>query len=49
MTRVIPAHEFEAKCLEFLSELEETREPIIVTKDGKPLVRVVSVDEPERR
>jgi prevent-host-death family protein len=39
--RSITATEFRAKCLALLDEIAETRETLVVTKRGKPLVRVV--------
>jgi prevent-host-death family protein len=37
----IGAGEFKAKCLQLLDEVEATREPIIVTKFGKPVAKLV--------
>lgn len=42
--REIKASEFKAKCLKLIDEVNETGEAIVVTKHGKPVVRV----EPER-
>ena len=42
--RVIKASEFKAKCLALIDEVAESGEAIIVTKHGKPVVRV----EPDR-
>jgi len=44
--RTIPASEFKAKCLALLDEVAETKETLVVTKRGKPVVRVVPADEP---
>lgn len=41
--RAIPAGEFKAKCLQILDEVNRSREPITVTKRGKPVARVVSI------
>lgn len=41
--RIIPAGEFKAKCLALMDEVEAGGEPIIVTKRGKPVVRVAPV------
>lgn len=40
-TRTIPDDEFEANCLALLDEVAETGEEIVVTKQGKPVVKVV--------
>ena len=37
----IGAGEFKAKCLQLLDEVESTREPIVVTKFGKPVAKLV--------
>jgi prevent-host-death family protein len=43
--RTIPAGEFKAKCLKILDEVNRSREPVIVTKRGKPVARIVSVSQ----
>jgi prevent-host-death family protein len=37
----IGAGEFKAKCLQLLDEIAETREPLVITKFGKPVAKVV--------
>jgi len=44
--RAIGAGEFKAKCLKLLDEVAETREPIIITKFGKPVAQLVPIREP---
>jgi prevent-host-death family protein len=41
----VPAGEFKAKCLKLLEEVAEKHEPLIVTKRGKPLAKVVPIRE----
>jgi len=41
--RVIPAGEFKAKCLHILDDVNKTREPVTVTKRGKPVARVMPI------
>ena len=41
----IGAGEFKAKCLQLLDEVESTREPIVVTKFGKPVAKVVPMPQ----
>jgi len=41
MSRMIKASEFKAKCLAVLDEVERTRQPVVVTKRGKPIADVV--------
>ncbi|NOX75501.1 MAG: type II toxin-antitoxin system prevent-host-death family antitoxin [Gammaproteobacteria bacterium] len=40
----INATEFKAKCLKLVDEVARTREPIIVTKHGKPVAKVVPIE-----
>lgn len=42
----ITATEFKAKCLKLMNDMARKREPIIVTKRGRPVAKVVPV-EPE--
>ena len=37
---------FKAKCLGLLDEVAETGRPLIVTKRGRPVARVVAVEDP---
>jgi len=40
MTRIVPAGEFKAKCLKLIDEVNQSGEPLVVTKRGKPVVEV---------
>ena len=42
----ISAGEFKARCLKLMDEVAQTRRPLIVTKRGKAVARIVPV-EPE--
>jgi prevent-host-death family protein len=42
----IAAGEFKAKCLHLLDEVSQNRKPIIITKRGKPVARLMPIDEP---
>jgi prevent-host-death family protein len=44
-TGTIPAGEFKAKCLAILDEVNKTRRGVIVTKRGKPVARIVPVED----
>jgi prevent-host-death family protein len=44
--KTIPAGEFKARCLALLDEVAETGEPLLVTKRGKPVARLVPVEAP---
>ena len=39
--RFVTAADFRAKCFALLDEVAETREPLVVTKRGKPVAKVV--------
>lgn len=44
----ISAAEFKAKCLKLMDEIARTRKPIVITKRGKPVAKLVPA-EPEPR
>ncbi|MBI2315732.1 MAG: type II toxin-antitoxin system Phd/YefM family antitoxin [Betaproteobacteria bacterium] len=48
ITVEISAAEFKAKCLKLMDEIAKTRKPIVITKRGKPVAKLVPV-EPEAR
>jgi prevent-host-death family protein len=41
MTKVVPVSELKARCLRLIEEVATRRRPILVTKRGKPVARVV--------
>ena len=41
----IPAGEFKAKCLKVIDEVQRLRMPVIITKRGKPVAKLVPLDE----
>jgi prevent-host-death family protein len=45
MKQQIAAGEFKAKCLGLLDEVEKTRKEIVITKRGRPVARVVPIEE----
>jgi prevent-host-death family protein len=40
----MPASAFKTKCLAVMDDVQATGEPVIVTKRGKPVVKVVPVE-----
>ena len=40
--------EFKARCLAVMDEVKATREPVLVTKKGRPVAKLVPADEPDR-
>jgi prevent-host-death family protein len=45
VTITIAAGEFKAKCLSLLDEVQSSRTGIVITKRGRPVARLVPVDE----
>ena len=45
MSQQIAAGEFKSKCLHILDEVQQSRRPIVITKRGKPVARLVPIDE----
>jgi prevent-host-death family protein len=41
----VAAGEFKTKCLSLLDEVESTRKSIVITKRGRPVARLVPMDE----
>ena len=39
--RTMGAGEFKAKCLAVMDEVQETGQPVLITKRGKPVARIV--------
>jgi len=38
--KTVPATEFKSRCLALLEEVRETRQPLLVTRHGKPVVEI---------
>lgn len=45
--REIGAAAFKARCLTLMEKVRSTRQPLTITKRGKPMVKLVPVDEPK--
>jgi len=43
--RTMRAGEFKARCLKVMDQVQKTREPVIVTKRGKPVVKLFPADK----
>ncbi len=41
----INAAQFKAKCLKLIDEVADTRQPLVITKRGKPVARLVPIEE----
>jgi prevent-host-death family protein len=46
--KTIPAAQFKARCLKIMDEVKTRREPVVITKKGKPVARLLPVEEPGR-
>ena len=46
MDKTIAAGQFKAKCLHLLDEVAQQRAPLVITKRGKPVAKLVPIDEP---
>ncbi len=44
-SKQIGAGEFKAKCLKLMDEVQASREPLVITKHGKPIVTVMPYNE----
>jgi prevent-host-death family protein len=45
MDKIIAAGEFKAKCLHLLDEVAAQRAPLVITKRGKPVAKLVPIDD----
>ncbi len=41
----LPAGEFKARCLRVMEQVRTTREPVVITKRGKPVAKLVPADK----
>lgn len=41
----ITATEFKAKCLKLIDDLAKTHEPLVITKRGKPVARLMPIED----
>lgn len=48
-TRTIMASRFKAECLAILDQVDEMKVSYVITKHGRPVARVVPVDDPDER
>ena len=42
--KTIPAGKFKAQCLDVMDKVRATREPVLITKRGKPVAKLVPVE-----
>lgn len=46
--KTMPAGEFKAKCLRVMEDVRKYRTPVVITKKGKPVAKLVPPDEPKK-
>jgi len=44
----VPAGKFKAECLAIMDQVQRNGQPLLVTKRGKPVVKVVPADESDQ-
>ena len=44
MDKTIAAGEFKARCLHLLDEVAAARTPLVITKRGKPIAKLIPID-----
>jgi prevent-host-death family protein len=44
--KTMPAGQFKARCLRVMDEVQSTREPVVITKKGRPVAKLVPATEP---
>jgi prevent-host-death family protein len=44
--RTMPAGEFKARCLRVMEEVKKYRTPVVITKKGRPVAKLVPLDAP---
>ena len=44
----IAAGAFKARCLKLMDEVQQTREPIVITKKGRPVAKLVPADNAQK-
>jgi len=44
--KTMPAGQFKARCLKVMDEVQSTREPVIITKKGRPVAKLVPAGAP---
>jgi prevent-host-death family protein len=42
----IPAAEFKTNCLKIMDEVEKSHNPVVITKRGRPVAKLVPVEQP---
>jgi prevent-host-death family protein len=43
--KTMPAGQFKARCLKVMDDVQLTREPVVITKKGRPVAKLVPATE----
>jgi prevent-host-death family protein len=43
--KTMPAGQFKARCLKVMDDVQSTREPVVITKNGRPVAKLVPATE----
>ena len=46
--KMMSASQFKARCLKVMDEVQTTREPVVITKKGKPVARLLAAEDKPR-
>ncbi len=46
--KTMPAGKFKAQCLSVMDVVNATREPVLITKKGRPVAKLVPADPPSK-
>jgi prevent-host-death family protein len=41
----MPAGQFKVRCLKVMDQVQSTREPVVITKKGRPVAKLVPAEE----
>jgi prevent-host-death family protein len=44
--KTMPAGQFKTRCLKVMDDVQSTREPVVITKKGRPVAKLVPAEEP---
>lgn len=44
--KTMPAGQFKARCLRIMDDVQSTREPVVITKNGRPVAKLVPAGKP---
>ena len=44
----MPAGEFKTRCLSVMDSVQKTKEPVLITKNGRPVAKLVPAEEESR-